>query len=95
MNVKDVDETQKQKNKRKDKKKQKKNTIVGWCCPILWLNPISLFTADQTIHNRDDILVTRDMFIWTYSISCSFCTVFFLYITELCILTAQTDPEYY
>ena len=65
MNVKDVDETQKQKNKRKDKKKkqQQTNTIVGWCCPILWLNPISLFTADQTIHNRDDILVTRDMFI--------------------------------
>lgn len=28
------------------------------------VNPISLFTADQTIHNRDDILVTRDMFIY-------------------------------
>ena len=54
------------------------------------VNPIDLFTADQKIHNRDDILVTRDnMFIWTYSISCSFCTVFFLYITELCILKAQ------
>lgn len=53
------------------------------------VNPIDLFTADQTIHNRDDILVTRDMFIQTYSISCSFCTVFFLYITELCILKAQ------
>lgn len=24
---------------------------------------ISLFTADQTIHSRDDILVTREMFI--------------------------------
>lgn len=27
------------------------------------VNPIDLFTADQTIHNRDDILVTRDVYI--------------------------------
>lgn len=27
------------------------------------VNPINLFTTDQTIQKRDDILVTRDMFI--------------------------------
>lgn len=47
MNVKDVD------------KKNKSwmvlsNTVV---------NPINLFTADQNDSHRDDILVTRDMFI--------------------------------
>lgn len=56
------------------------------------VNPIDLFTADQTIHNRDDILVTRDVYIDL------FYKLFFLYsIFPIHYWTmyfkGTTDPE--